>query len=205
MQQSTAVIAWTPPCSAKTKATSKEKITNINNGHHFSQRQKMYIDPLTLDEINRIITDAKANPETRLTAVIVELVVQTRMRVGELRNLRLADFDWAAEVIRVHSDKPAYFRYVPLSNDASRAPHALCAGCGNSEYVLGKSAAKHMRRAAMQFPQIAKKLTIAAYALHSLRYTLAMRLICSGMDFHLIQRLLYNHSAAMTPHRYLRS
>lgn len=173
-----------------------------NDRHHPSQRQKSFIEPLTAEEVNRIIRDAKANPITQFTANIVQLLFQTGMRVGELRNLKMTDIDQTAGAIRVSSDRSSFLRRVPLSQGASEVLGTLSAQRGDSEYVLGNSAAWHMRRAAMQFRQIALKLTITPHTLHTLRYTLATQLLNSGVALPVLQGLLYNRSPAMTLREY---
>ena len=178
---------------------------NTNDHHGSSQRQKPSREALTHHEIDRIIAAANADPATSLTGAVVKVLADTGMRIGELLNLKVSDIDEQAGVIFIASDESwGRQRRIPL-RFGCEALNVLRAHRGDSEYVLGDSAAGRMRRTARQFKEIAERLGIASRSLHSLRYTFVATLMMSGVDPQILQQVMGNRSFETTARYYLRS
>ena len=178
---------------------------NINDHHGSSQREKPSGEALTHHEIDRIIATANANPETSLTGAVVKVLADTGMRIGELVNLKVSDIDEQAGVICIASDWSSdRQRRIPLRLGCE-ALNVLRAHRGDSEYVLGDSAAGRMRRIARQFKEIAERLGIASRSLHSLRVTFGATLVKSGVNPQILQQVMGNRSVETTVRYYLRS
>lgn len=178
----------------------------INDHHRCSRGRKFFREVPTCDEINRIIATANADPETLLTGAFVQVLSATGIRTREFETLRVSDIDEQVGVIRIASGKSSYGqRSIPVCLETREALHVLCAHRGNSEYVLGNSAAARVRHFAKQFSDIAKKLGIAPRPLHSLRRAFAASLTKSGVDLRILQRIMGHSSMETTARYYLRS
>lgn len=178
---------------------------NCNDHHGSSQRQKLFNQALAQHEIDRIIATANACPETALTGAVLKVLAYTGMRIGELVNLKVSDIDEQAAVIRIASEESSdRQRRIPLSL-ACEALNVLRAHRGDSEYVLGDSAAVRMRRIARQFKEIAERLGIASRSLHSLRGTFGAALVKSGVVPQILQQVMGYRSIETTAPYYLRS
>lgn len=176
---------------------------NINDQHGSSQRQKATYDTLTHHEIDRIIATANADPETTLTGAFVQVLSSTGIRTGEFENLMVSDIDEQAGLVSITSGKSSYRqRRIPLCLKSREALHVLCADRGDSEYVLGNSAAKRVRHFAKQFSDITKKLGIAPCPLHSLRRGFAASLKNSGVDLYVLQHIMGHSSIDDTKSKY---
>lgn len=177
----------------------------INDHHRCSQCRKFSREVPTCDEINRIISTANADPETLLTGAFVQVLSVTGIRTREFENLKVSDIDEQFGIIRIASGKSSYGqRSIPVCSETRKALQVLCAHRGNSEYVLGNSAAGHVRRFAKQFSDIAKKLGIAPRPLYSLRRAFAASLTKSGVELHILQRFMGHSSIETTERYYLR-
>lgn len=178
----------------------------ISNRYRSSQCRKFSREVPTYDEINRIIATANADPQTLLTGAFVQVLFTTGIRTGEFERLKVSEIDEQTGVISIASGTSWYGqRRIPLCLETREALHVLCAHRGDSEYVLGNSAAARVRHAAKQFGDIAKKLGIAPRPLHSLRRAFAASLSMSGLDLRVLQRLMGHSSIETTARYYLRS
>jgi integrase len=145
------------------------------------------------------------DPATSLTGAVVKVLADTGMRIGELVNLKVSDIDEQAGAICIASDESSdRQRRIPLRLGCE-ALSVLRAHRGDSEYVLGDSAAGRMRRTARQFKEIAERLGIASHSLHSLRVTFGATLVKSGVNPQILQQVMGNRSIETTVRYYLRS
>ena len=178
----------------------------ISDHHPSSQCRKFSREVPTYDEVNRIIAAAYADPETLLTGAFVQVLFATGIRTGEFENLKVSDIEEQAGVISIASGMSMYGqRRIPLCLETRDALHVLCAHRGDSEYVLGASAAARVRHFAKQFSDIAKRLGIAPRPLHNLRRAFAASLTNSGVDLDILQRIMGNSSMKTTERYYVRS
>jgi integrase/recombinase XerD len=178
----------------------------ISDHHRSSQCRNFSREVPTYDEINRIIATANADPETLLTGAFVQVLFTTGICTGEFKNLKVSDIDEHTGVISIPSGTSLYGqRRIPLCLETREALHVLCAHRGDSEYVLGNSAAARVRYAAKQFGDIAKKLGIAQHPLHSLRRAFATSLTEAGLSLLVLQKVMGHSSIKTTERYYLRS
>src|SRR5580704_10741612 len=137
--------------------------------------------------------------------IIVQLMVATGMRVGELCKLKLDDLSPDCSTVRIQGkgarDRVAYVTDPSLRKDL----HRLIANRRNSQ--LGASALFVNRYGAQMRPQsvrsklrrLAKDAGLARRVTpHMLRHTAATLLIETGVDIRFMQRLLGHSSIATT-------
>lgn len=136
---------------------------------------------------------------------ILELLLQTGMRVGELTKLRLHDWDQDNKILKVRG-KGARERLVPVLNTEALAHHLavrLQVHANHSFIYLAKSKAPLTTRG------VARLLSVIAHEAglnkpvtpHMLRHTAATLLLENGADIRVVQRLL-GHASIATTQRY---
>jgi site-specific recombinase XerD len=153
----------------------------------------------------RHIGIGSADDGEQVFRIIVQLMVATGMRVGELCKLKLDDLSPDCSVVRIHGkgarDRVAYVTDRGLRKELQR----LIALRRNSQ--IGSGALFVNRYGAQMRPQsvrsklrrLAKEAGLARRVTpHMLRHTAATLLIETGVDIRFVQRLLGHSSIATT-------
>jgi integrase len=152
-----------------------------------------------MEQIDRIIAIANANPSLRLTRDVLVILAHTGIRAGELRTLRVADIDLARS--RMHISAPNAVtngRCVPLSPEAVDAIKSLLARFPNSECLLGDHARNRLIQVACNLRRIASEIHLNRVTLNSWRRSFAARVLASGMSIPTLARLMGNSSFRST-------
>lgn len=180
---------------------------------------------LTDDEVRRLrqvameraglsgrITEAKAlrvarrtDPNAFTTLVVLEVLLCTGLRVGELVSIRRADIDLTERVITIMG-KGSRQRRVFLPDDETAALVSACLAVTTSRpgphamFVVTPSGApgttafvRSLLREAASEAGISRRITP-----HMLRHTAATRLLENGLDIRFVQRLLGHQSISTT-------
>jgi integrase len=146
-------------------------------------RNRRTLPPLVLskEQIDRIMAVTNANPRLHITRDVVRILLETGMRLGELRNLRVSDVDVANNRLYISGTKTEG-RFVPLSPRGLNALQSLHSQHSSSAFVLGEQSSHVLRRVSLTFRKIASEVGATDHSLHSLRHVFAMRLASVGLD-----------------------
>ncbi len=139
-------------------------------------------------------------------ATIVELILQTGMRISEVSNLKLEDIDLEGNkiVIKAYASQPQ--RVVPLNNPAKLALKAYLDSRPKTDIPFvfvskyGKPLAiRNIRSAIDRYMQ---KAEIPQYSINDLRTTFIVENLKAGVDLILLSQIV-GHKRLSTTERYL--
>lgn len=166
------------------------------------KRPKKMPNYLTEREASRLLEAAKSDLRTNL---IISLLAHTGMRVGELCNLKIDDFDLDEGVIGIYSGKGDRDRIVIMPDDCRALVRAYLPERYNIKSLsnellvsrrgrkLDPSTVQRIVRNLAKEAGITKKVTP-----HVLRHTFATAILRNGGDIRFIQQLLGHASVATT-------
>lgn len=150
----------------------------------------------------RALRDVVRSDE-RISA-IVELILQTGLRISEVANLKMSDFKDAEVVIAAYATQPQ--RAIPLNRPAKEAidEYFKKRPKSDSDYVFvsknGKSlAVRNIRSAIDRYMQ---KADIPRYSVNDLRTTFIVENLKAGVDLVLLSQIV-GHKRLSTTERYL--
>lgn len=179
---------------------------------------------LTDDEVRRLrhmamervglsgrVTEAKAlrvarrtDPNAFTTLVVLEVLLCTGLRVGELVSIRRADIDLTERVITIMG-KGSRQRRVFLPDDETAALVSACLATTTSRpgshdmFVVTASGAPGTTAFVRSLlREAASEAGIRRITPHMLRHTAATRLLEHGLDIRFVQRLLGHQSISTT-------
>jgi integrase/recombinase XerD len=162
---------------------------------------------LTEDEINRLLGAPDISTEEGIRdRAVLEIMYATGLRVSELVNLKQADVDLLAGLVRCHG-KGNKERRVPLGKSAIhwlQQYSAVKAGYGkqSSPYVFLHRGRQFTRQLAWSMiKNHAEKVGIKNVSPHTLRHSFATHLLQHGADSSSVQALL-GHSDISTTQIY---
>jgi len=154
---------------------------------------------------SRYIGIATADDGGRAFRIIVQLIVATGMRVGELCKLKLDDLSPDCSIVRIHGkgarDRVAYVTDRGLRKDlqqliALRRKSQINSG---ALFVNRYGAPMRPQSVRSKLRRLAKEAGLARRVTpHMLRHTAATLLIETGVDIRFVQRLLGHSSIATT-------
>ena len=156
---------------------------------------------LSTEQLDGIMSIANADPRLHITRDVVQLLLETGMRSGELCNLRVLDVDVANNRLHISGVKTGG-RYIPLTPRALNALQSLRAQYSSSSFVLGDKACLVLRRVSLTFRKIAGEIGIGDCSLHSLRRFFARRLASGGISPMTLAHLMGNSSLRLTERYY---
>lgn len=152
---------------------------------------------LSTEQVDRILTLVEADPHLHITRDVVRILLETGIRSGELRNLRVSDVDIANNRLYISGTKTKG-RCVPLTLSALNALQSLHSQHPSSAFVLGEGSSRVLRRASLTFREFAGQIGAAGHSLHSLRRFFAMRLAAGGVNPMILARLMGNSNPRLT-------
>lgn len=136
---------------------------------------------------------------------IVHGALQTGMRWGELRRLRVADVDLTAGTVHVRESKSGRARHVHLSADGADLFASLCAGRAGSALVFTRHDGREWRASEQARPLAAaceQAKIVPAITFHGLRDTYASALAMKGVALQVIAAQLGHADTRMTERHY---
>lgn len=155
----------------------------------------------------------RGNPCGKRDYAILLLVARLGLRVSDIRNLKLADFDWAKRKIHIVQIKTREPLELPLLDDVGWAiidylkngrpktdsdtvfvKHSPNGGPFSDRNTLHTILHKNMRYAGLEIPKTEHR------GLHSLRSTLARTMLESGASLPTISEVLGHRSTLSTSH-----
>jgi len=151
---------------------------------------------LSKDEVNRVLPELR--PRARS---MVEILLNTGMRWGELRNLEWDDVDWNEKRIRVRvkedwSPKGGE-RKVPMNN---RVQQILKELPKTNNWVFSSRTGSRVKHYLVwqTFKKACQKAEIDNVSLHTLRHTFASHLVMARVDLATVSKLLGHKDISTT-------
>jgi len=120
----------------------------------------------------------------------VTLVLNTGLRISELRNLRWSDVELSDRQILVRLHKSNRVRLVPFNEAVGNMLSARRAADPDSEFVFGDHPDRLLRHAARQLVEVSPEAVGRKLSFHTVRRTFIGTLINSGMQLISIATLL---------------
>ncbi len=162
----------------------------------FSEADYMKQRVLTTDEENKLIETCFPH-----TKDIVVFALNTGMRLGEILNLKWANVDQEAGMIKVEYTKSGKTRYIPMNQTLKGLLLELRKE--RQEYVFTNPDSKdRFRDIKRSFYSGCRRAGITGLRFHDLRHTFASRLVRNGVDIGTVRKLL-GHSTLLVTQRYV--
>jgi len=137
--------------------------------------------------------------ENKKHKAIIALAFSTGMRVSEVINLRIEDFDLERNIIHIKNAKGRKDRIVPLSQNLRLILRAYYLEFKPKEFLFnGQGSLQYSSRSCNE---IVKKYLGADFHFHTLRHSSFTALLESGIDLRIIQKLA-GHSSSKTTEIY---
>lgn len=153
----------------------------------------------------------RSSPKGKRDYAILLLAARLGLRLGDIKNLKLDDLHWATATIEIEQEKTGAPLVLPLSEEVGSALiDYLRAGrpaVAHRQVFLGLTPPfdpfcerDHLYRVVSRWRELAgiKFRTRQRQGLHSLRHTLATRLLQAETPFHVISAVLGHASPATT-------
>ena len=168
---------------------------------------------LTVEEIDKIISNVKLNSKTGLRNVaIIELLYSCGLRVSELINLKISDLFCKESLIKV-TGKGNKERFVPISNQSRnyinnytkkiRIFNKINKGCEDTLFLNERGSGLSRVMIFIILKELKKQSNInKKIGPHTLRHSFATHLIENGADLITIQKMM-GHESITTTERYL--
>lgn len=138
---------------------------------------------------------------TAHAASILELLLLTGARSGELASARWAWVDWELQIIALPDSKSGA-KTIYLSKDAVRVLREQEKRSKPQDYIYpGRSAGKHIHNLRKPWARICEKAGLSGVRVHDLRHTAASLALGSGTSLAIVGRLL-GHTQVQTTLRY---
>lgn len=160
---------------------------------------------LTVTEIAAVRTaSAKLLADGDVTAHaanILELLLLTGARSGELASAKWAWVDWEHQMIALPDSKTGA-KTIYLSDDAIALLRNQKKRCKEGEFIFpGRSAGKHIHNLRKPWARICKEAGLSGVRVHDLRHTAASLALGAGTSLAIVGRLL-GHTQVQTTLRY---
>ena len=128
------------------------------------------------------------------------LGLETGMRIGELRNIRVKDVDLLLRHIFVPKPKNNQSRYVPMDDDATAALIAsLAAGKGPEDYLLPHWGYSYIKD---HFYALCATVDIKNLHVHDWRHTFAYNQLSQGLSIYKVSLRMGHSSVTVTQKHY---
>lgn len=156
---------------------------------------------LTTEEVQRLLESCKSRPTPLRLLAMVHLALDLGLRAGEIARLRLNDFNWRAGTVTLKGTKSkrqdvlplpettgqALAEYVMHERPATTQPDLFVRRLAPHDQPIGVDAVRSAIADALQHAGIAR-------AGHSLRHTLACRLVNNGSSIKEVADVLRHRS-----------
>jgi excisionase family DNA binding protein len=163
----------------------------------FSEKDSLKERILTKEEEGRLLGLFKGQLKP-----IVQVALNTGMRLGEILGLKWDQIDLGRDQIRVERTKSGSDRLGPINSTLQAVFAGLKAGNGHSGFVFGNPlTGKPITTVKHSFTTACRKAEISGLRFHDLRHTFASRLVEGGVDLITIKELL-GHSSVTITERY---
>jgi len=172
---------------------------------------------LSPEEVSKIISSISVNGvnnmfQYRRDMTIIELLLYTGIRKGELLGIKVSDIDWVERTIHISylTSKSRRSRTLPIHSTLFQCLKSYVTELKrlrvNSEYLIvsQRSYAPLTDGGLKHWVERYNKLSGVKFHLHQFRHTFACRLAMKHTDITSIKRLLGHTNSTMTE-RYLRS
>ena len=155
---------------------------------------------LTVDEIQRLVTAADAEPDLVGASAIVLLLV-TGARAGEALGAKWSDINLVEGIWTLPDPKGGKRVHKPL-NQAARDVLVKVQALRQNAFVFpGPQEGQRRKSLRAVWQRLCKKAGISGARIHDLRHTYASLLVSRGVSLFAVQRLL-NHSSPTMTQRY---
>jgi integrase len=155
---------------------------------------------LSHDEIKRLLNSCQGAFHD-----LVHLALLTGCRYGELRQLKITDYNPDVGTLMIRHGKSGQVRHVTLTDEAPELIERLSAGRSPGELLLRLDGARGWKRAEQSRPMreaCAHAGVIPAVGFHVLRHTHASILAMQGVPMAVIARQLGHADTRMTERHY---
>ncbi len=138
-------------------------------------------DVLSGTEISTLLNAIGADPAADLLNDVVKIILNTGLRLGELRSLHAKDVDLGTRTLEVCPSKASGHRTVPFNDAAAQVLDACIKANPHSVLVFGDSSGVHINKAMRQLAKISKQVLGRSVSCHTLRNTFVASMISVGM------------------------
>lgn len=172
-------------------------------------RVKKYVEKnqieryLSEDELKRLM-QVLANPkaygiENQIIIGIVEMLLLTGARKGEVLHLRWSDLDQSNHLWKLNENKSGKPRVIQLNTEAQRIVRGMLR---KHEYVFANpETGQPYNDIRKSFQKILNAANIQNFRIHDLRHNFASMAVNNGCDIYVVQHLL-GHASPTTTQRY---
>jgi integrase/recombinase XerD len=152
---------------------------------------------LSNENVHRILAICDQEPNSHDLGDIIRIMVNTGMRLQELRDLRWSSVDLPNRRLTVLSTKAKRERYIPIGTRTCQLLEARHRSDLASEFVFGSAREKLFRRAAHHLRAIGNQIGFGPISFHTLRHTFALRFMALGGNW-LTLSFILGHSTSHT-------
>jgi integrase len=146
---------------------------------------------LSFGELEQILAMANADPKLHDLRDVVTITGETAVRPGEMAEIHWSAVDIANSRFFVSRDPDGCGgRIVPFGSRTSLALVALFKRRPDSNFILGDSPSKLLRRVSAQLRMVAGELGSRNLSFHTLRRAVVSHWLYAGMDTGMAKRIL---------------
>lgn len=166
----------------------------------YSEKENVRTRTLSYDEESKLL-DASAEH----LKPIINVALQTGMRLNEILTLKWGHVDFRRKEIRVEKTKNEKPRYIPINSDLMSVFSGLKSQNGSSVYVFpNPKTGKPRTSVKTAFNASKRRAGIQNFRFHDLRHTAGSRLVEAGVDLITVKEL-FGHSSVKVTERYTHS
>jgi integrase/recombinase XerD len=147
-----------------------------------TRRSPQVPNPLSDENVNRILTACAQDPNKRDVGNIIRFMVNTGARASELKNLRWTNVDFPNSCFKVDGPKTPRQRSVPIGPETCQILKMYQGSESASEFVFGEARERLFIKASRQLHSVGKQVGVLPTSFHALRHTFAARFMTAGGD-----------------------
>ena len=154
---------------------------------------------LNENEGARLVTAAEPS-----FAKLVSAALLCGARLGELAELRVADFSPAAAALHIRRSKSGKSRHIPLTNEGVVFFASICSGRGADDFMLLRADGSPWIRGSTNKPmaKACVRAGIKPLGIHAMRHSFASICVAKGMPLMVVARLLGHADTSLVEHVY---
>lgn len=138
-------------------------------------------DVLTGAESKELLNAVGADTRATVLNDIATIILNTGLRTGELRTLRVKDVDLEKRTLTIGPSKAVGDRTVPFNEKVEKILATRVTSEQASGLIFGNSAAVRIQNASRQLSKISQRVLGRPVSLHTLRRTFAANMVYAGM------------------------